>query len=245
MSFGQITSLMYVVVAVAFKVERNPAVEVPHMIYDVGRWVKGSPRNHRTIRIEVSIAADRYHTMKATPPPAVRRRTADMNTVADTCCQVCCMGLRQMNMLGVTENDLPLPTLCLKAANSTGMKVIGATFVQLIGRTSSGHKTVSRQVCCVAEGLDHLLLSGESCIGLGIISEKFPFVSECSNLEVSTELPSPCKPNKGGKCSSPAQTPEPDNDMKFIMTINLFMRLSFTNLMNLIIGMNCITAMGI
>ena len=34
------------------------------------------------------------------------------------------------------------------------------------------------------------------------------------------------------------------NDMDFTLTINLFKRLSFTILMNLIIGMNCITVMG-
>ena len=110
-------------------------VKIPHMVYVEDKWVCSSPSTHPTVVVEVSVAADGYYEAGCKPPPATKRRTADMEGLADTGCQACCMGLKQVHQLGITVEDLLAPTLNLRAANSTGIEVIGATFIRITGRT--------------------------------------------------------------------------------------------------------------
>jgi len=153
------------------------------MIHVTDKWIRSSPSSHPTVPVEVSIAADGYYEAGVKPPPATRRRTADMKGLADTGCQACCMGVKQMHHLGIKTNDLLMPTLNLKAANSTGMEVLGATFIRIVGKTKSGSKVITRQICYVANGLNHLLLSRDSLKSLGVISAEFPVMTEGDTLE--------------------------------------------------------------
>ena len=59
--------------------------------------------------------------------------------------------------------DLLQPVLNLKAANGTGITILGATFVKIVGRAPTGQLVSTKQTCYVVKGLDYMLLSKEGC----------------------------------------------------------------------------------
>ena len=59
----------------------------------------------------------------------------------------------------MTEQDLLLPELSLKAANTSGIDIKGALFVEISGKDVSGLVRKTRQLCYVVKGVKQLLLS--------------------------------------------------------------------------------------
>ena len=112
------------------------------------------------------------------------------------------------------------PEMNLSAANSTGINIVGVTFLNLKGEEGARQRT-TRQMVYMVEEMDHLLLSMEACKDLGIIGEDFPKVGshkEDAVLKVSEEacqedgeLLTLCgKLDKHGICSCPMrQLPPP------------------------------------
>ena len=82
-----------------------------------------------------------------------------MQALADSGCQACCMGIRQMHAIGLQKSDLIQPRISLKAANITGIS--------------------SKQLCYVTKGQDNLLLYLGCCQSLGLLPENFPVVLLC------------------------------------------------------------------
>merc|ERR1712082_36793 len=99
-----------------------------------------------------------------------------LTALADTGCQAVCMGRTQLQSLGLSVSDLLTPILNLKAANDTGITVLGAVFLYLSGKDKLGKEWGTHQVCYVAEGLNQILLSRQACEQLGMISPSFPTV---------------------------------------------------------------------
>ena len=54
-------------------------------------------------------------------------------TLADTGCQAVCMGLEQLSKLDLSRSDLMEVDMNLQAANGSGLKIIGALFVNIRG----------------------------------------------------------------------------------------------------------------
>ena len=98
-----------------------------------------------------------------------------------TGCQVTCMGLKQPNSLGLNQKDLLPPDLNLKAANASGIDIVGVLFVTIRGTNEHGRTKETSQTCYVAKGLSQLLLSKDACKDLGIIDESFPVLGSCEN----------------------------------------------------------------
>ena len=118
---------MSVMTAVAAKVTKAmmkekaiAGIEVPHMLYDQLLWHKKLPPAHPTLNLEVSVSTSGYEHFGAPTPPATRRRTTTLKTLADTGCQACCMGPAQLHSLGLNSSHLLIPELNLRAANATG-----------------------------------------------------------------------------------------------------------------------------
>ena len=99
-----------------------------------------------------------------------------MCSLADTGCQACCMGVTQMHALGLTRNDLLAPILNLRAANTSGIKILGVVFIMITGWDKHGRRWRTHQVVYVSEDVEQLLLSREACVQLGMISSTFPEV---------------------------------------------------------------------
>jgi len=68
-----------------------------------------------------------------------------VQALADSDCQACCMGVRQINAMGLQKSDLIKPKLSLRAANTTGMEILGGVFVEIIV-SQEGNSISSRQL---------------------------------------------------------------------------------------------------
>jgi len=104
------------------------------------------------------VAVDGYKRIRKQAPPATRRCTAEVQVLADSGYQACRRGVRQMNAMGLQKSDLIEPKLSLKAANTSGMEILGGVFIEIMV-SREGNSISSRQLCYVTKGLDNLLLS--------------------------------------------------------------------------------------
>ena len=230
-SEGSWAGLLFAMASITKQVERAGKTKVPHMLYEQLQWVKKAPPRHPTCSLSVSVSVKGYHDNNYKPPPATRRCNTDMLFLADTGCQACCMGPTQLHSLGMTEVDLLEPTLNLKAANTTGITILGAVYLHISGRDRTGQKWETHQLCYVAQDIEQLLLSRDACEQLGMISKSFPEVGSCSDVsigqvaqnemreewigqedhilpEVEEDL-TPCTPNKDGGCDCPRRESPP------------------------------------
>ena len=99
------------------------------------------------------------------------------------------MGPSQMHALGLSQVDLIEPVLNLKAANATGITILGAVYLYIYGRDKSGCKWGTHQLVYIAKDINQLLLSREACEKLSMISNNFPAVgcNQATNInEVAT-----------------------------------------------------------
>ena len=88
------------------------------------------------------------------------------------------MGLTQLHALGLTRRDLLQPLLSLKAANTSGINIIGVVFLMITGWDRYESRWGTHQLCYIREDVEQLLLSREACEQLGMISKNFPEVGE-------------------------------------------------------------------
>ena len=83
-------SLMHVVAGVTKDVHNDQPWKVPHMIHNNGTWVECPPPSHPKLNVTLSVAVDGYKRISKQAPPATRRRTAEVQALADSGCQACC-----------------------------------------------------------------------------------------------------------------------------------------------------------
>ena len=124
MNVGMIAGLMYSANKITKEVQAAGKIQIPHMLHEQLQWITKSPPAHPTCSLSVEVfPAATKPTALIVPPSAYKRRNADLESMADTKCQACCMGRRKMQALGQSELDLIAPVLNLKAANSTGITI--------------------------------------------------------------------------------------------------------------------------
>ena len=116
------------------------------------------------------------------------------------------MGVTQMHALGLTRNDLLAPILNLRAANTSGIKILGVVFIMITGWDKHGRRWRTHQVVYVSEDVEQLLLSREACVQLGMISSTFPEVGShkagdvlSSGVEDNDEVPDHVAVHQGGE----------------------------------------------
>ena len=115
--------LLQVMTAVAAKVKEvnmmkkmKTMIKVPHMPHEQLLWHKRLPPSHPTLNMETSLSTFGYEHIGAKPPPATRRRTTTLKSLADTGFQACFMGPAKLHSLGLKSCNLLLPELSLRAA---------------------------------------------------------------------------------------------------------------------------------
>ena len=62
------------------------------------------------------------------------------------------MGPGQLHTLGLNTKNLLTPELNLKAANATGITILGAAFVYISGMFSQGKRWGTHQLVYIADG---------------------------------------------------------------------------------------------
>ena len=104
------------------------------------------------------------------------------------------MGPAQLHSLGLNSSHLLVPDLNLRAANATGITILGAAFISISGISSKGKIWRTNQLVYVAEGLDQLILS-KDVMGPPLILTTSPGVGGFREpmrrrwLKVSSSLP--------------------------------------------------------
>ena len=78
--------------------------------------------------------------------------------------------------------------LRLSGANGSGLKILGALFINISGESTLGKVFLTKQLCYVAEGVDKMLLSREACEKLGIISINFPNIGSAVDDRSRTKV---------------------------------------------------------
>ena len=225
LALGEAAGLLYCMGKIDREVSAIGKQKVPHMLYEQLKWVIKSPPTHPTCSLSVSVSSSGYKANGLKPPSAYKRRDTELSALADTGCQAVCMGRVQLQSLGLSVRDLLTPMLNLKAANSTGITVLGAVFIYISGVDSRGKVWGTHQICYVAEGLDRMLLSRQACEELGMISSSFPTVgchstdnrttAQVGEVEAADILPQsefdliPCSPDEEGACQCPRREPTP------------------------------------
>ena len=119
--------------AVAAKVNKASMMEkvktmikVPHMLHEQLLWHKRLPPANPTLSLEASVLTSGYEHIRAQTPPATRRRTTTLKSLADKGSQACCMGPAQLHSLGLSSSHLLVLELNLRAANAAGITILGA-----------------------------------------------------------------------------------------------------------------------
>ena len=127
-----------------------------------------------TLFVEVSAESFRANDLK--PTSAYKRGDANVTALTDTGCQAVCMGMTQLHSLGLSVTDLLTLALNFKAANSTGINILGAVYIYIHCVDNCGRVWGTNQLCYVAEDVNQLVLSRDACEILGMIPPSFPAV---------------------------------------------------------------------
>ena len=109
--------------------------------------------------------------------------------MADTGCQSCLTGIKIVKRLGLHEKDLIPVKMKMHAANNKGIRILGATFLRLLGKDQHGQTIETRQMTYVTDNSKKFFLSREACVALGIIPKAFLEVSTTCN---TIQVPKPC-----------------------------------------------------
>ena len=219
-SMGEMAGLMVVLATVNRAINKQnkarQVAKVPYMVYENLKWTRSPPSAHPTISVSIDVEASGYKEIGIKPPPPTRRRCADGLALVDTGCQVCCIGLTQLNAMGLHQGDLLSSGLDLKAANSTGIDILGVVFIVITGYDANNKPVRTKQTCYVASGVSRMMLSRKACQELGIIEKSFPNVGQylgdtCQVQSATAQAPisTQCKP-VNNSCSCPRRTTTPD-----------------------------------
>ena len=106
MSIGEYAALRYCISKVSTEVNRINKLKVPHMLYDQLKWTISHPPPQPFVKLQVRVdtKAFKYHNFK--PPSPYKHRSIEIPVLADSGCQACCMGPRELAKLGLSEDDL-------------------------------------------------------------------------------------------------------------------------------------------
>ena len=65
-------------------------------------------------------------------------------------------------------------TISLNKAVDAEMLIMGALFIEIVGKAPNGKLYESKQMCYIARGLETFYLSQEACKDLGVLAKDFP-----------------------------------------------------------------------
>ena len=87
---------------------------------------------------------------------------------------------------GVQQKDLMPVAMTLNTRVEAEMLILGALFIEVVGKAEDGQLFVSKQLCYIARGLKTLYLSQDACKDLHLIAQDFPKVGSSCKAVVGT-----------------------------------------------------------
>ena len=140
-------------------------------------WVRRASKPQPHISLTISIHPQDYEAL-GYKPVTTTPKSIQLSAMADTGCQSCLVSLGIIRRLGLSEADLIPVTTRMRAANNSGISILGAVILRLTGTTTPEQHLTTRQIAYVTNESDRLFISRETCQDLGIISERFPTIGE-------------------------------------------------------------------
>ena len=153
-------------------------IALDHHVYDSlsQAWVrrKSSPQPFTDVTVQ-TLPGDYEALGFSLPSPSLPHSIPAM---ADTGCQSCLAGMKVIRRLGLRQQDLIPVNMKMRTATKGGVRILGAIPLRLSGMGSLGRNVETRQMTYITDSSDHLFLSKEACVDLGIISDSFPRLGE-------------------------------------------------------------------
>ena len=177
-------------------------------------WINKGSKPQPYISLTAKVALEDYNALGFRQPTDTN--TVAISAMADTGCQSCLTGIKIVKRLGLHEKDLIPAKMKMHAANNKGIRILGATFLHLLGKDQHGQTIETRQMTYVTDNSKKFFLSREACVALGIIPKAFPEVSTtCNTIQVPklSRSPDPAydQNNDGSNrdCNCPARQKPP------------------------------------
>ena len=196
-----------------------------HAADQFGNWAARRAEPQPVVTVSVSVCSEGYEQVGI---PAPRKpRTITSPALPDTGAQMVVAGMDLVHRLGVTRKELFPVTSGIRAANSEGLKLIGALLLTVSAVGADGNTRTGSHMCYISENVTRLFLSKAACRDLGIIGQNFPEVGDAdSQASVNKcEFMDPGKPDSC-ECPKRAATPDPPAELPCPATEENIPRLS-------------------
>ena len=145
-----------------------------HAADQFGNWAARRAEPQPVVTVSVSVCSEGYEQVGI---PAPRKpRTITSPALPDTGAQMVVSGMDLVHRLGVTRKELFPVTSGIRAANSEGLKLIGALLLTVSAVGADGNTRTGSHMCYISENVTRLFLSKAACRDLGIIGQNFPEV---------------------------------------------------------------------
>jgi hypothetical protein len=170
------------------------------MVHGPYGWQEAKPRPSPAIAVSLTVHGDSYAALALPVPESVSGhispgRVTSVPGIADTGAQMNVLPTRILKSMGISAQSLfPLKARVSGASRGSVIDVVGGIILEVEDTGQSGASTL--QLFYVADNVNRLYLSLDTCIGLGITEPDFPKIQRRQGGKVCSagELPSPSLP---------------------------------------------------
>ena len=143
----------------------DAAVPLSHHIFNKGEWRRARITDHPRISLELT---------------AGNRRPVSVTAVADSGAQSNLWSMEGFLQAGFIMKELSPVSLSLNAANKSPIRIDGAFFARITGKSPEGDTVVCHTMVYVSRDVRSLYLSFDTMLDLGILNRNFPKIGHFS-----------------------------------------------------------------
>ena len=177
------------------------SVALDHHIFTKNGWQKVSKLSHPTIRLRITTNEVDFSEFSM-PHPSIAPKHIDV--IVDSGAQSCLWSKREFLRCGFNSEDLIPVRHTMKAANTDLIKIDGAIFLRLSGRTTNGNPVEAAAIVYISPDARSFYISQDVMTQLGIIPYDFP--------QLGTTLPVPTESECQAVYSNKPKTPSCDDN---------------------------------
>ena len=161
------------------KIDTTKSIKLNHKEYtEIQGWSTNNSNKHPLVTVGIEVSTEDFGTFGLSLPKRVYNSTSRI-AIADTGAMTMVAGKELVAGLGLTVKDLIPVSIELSAANNSKLNILGGIFVNVWGRSKTGKKLHTRQLCYIQDGDNKVYLSRNACENLGLISKQFPLIGDC------------------------------------------------------------------
>ena len=119
---------------------------------------------------------------------SIQNDSIGFDAVADSGAQSDLWSLEKFLRAGYSKEDLYPVVMSLNAANKSPIKISGAFFATIAGRSPTGKKITCRSMIYVSPDVKRFYLCYDTMLALGILNRDFPKVGAFSHSQPDEEI---------------------------------------------------------